>query len=43
MTKTTNQIAAACIAVLLTLATFQQAIVVPTAPAASTLAMPTLA
>ena len=31
MTRTNNNIAAACIAVLLTLATFQQAIVVPIA------------
>lgn len=30
MTRTNNNIAAACIALLLTLATFQQAIVVPT-------------
>lgn len=29
MTKTNNNIAAACVAILLTLATFQQAIVVP--------------
>ncbi|ANY18708.1 hypothetical protein A6F68_00173 [Tsuneonella dongtanensis] len=29
MTRTNNNIAAACIALLLTLATFQQAIVIP--------------
>ncbi|MFA9201696.1 MAG: hypothetical protein ACEQR8_11055 [Cypionkella sp.] len=33
MTQTNRNIAAACIALLLTLATFQQAIVVPASPA----------